>query len=1336
MVRRRTIILVLFVALLLVTGSLCVVGKARFGCGGRGGGIQPLGQQFVREVTSASDNGNSVAISPQRGGEKESYMEILSCKPSETRLRFHLGEVSIQTANSGNSDYSIVRASGCAVASRAGEPELPVFIFNAAVADGAECIVEDCEWEEIEAPPPMPSAGAYWRSFGFEGERVANPQIYSGGQFPVETAAIQSTYRIRDVAGASVLLRPVCYDFSRGVLRIARSMDVCVRDNQPETSVSLDSNASFANIQSHLFVNASVLSKASDAGNPIGTLLMVLPDAWAGAEQDFISWKRRVGFDVKVRLYPSDTGDGNDALADYIRDEYLSSGTTHILLCGDCDDVPPAYSCQSPSSPGILEPTSDTRYAFLSGDDCVADAFISRVPSHSREQLAAVLSKITAYESNPPEDDSWRSKPLIMCSTERSSSGIYRNYSDYELLKKEYNGLVDSGVFVMDDARLLCDASAIAENVLPIMNGEGTSLFTYLGHGKYNKFIISNKTRFSASDAISLQNGSRLPFVLAPVCDSGNFACPNGDSLSEAFFLNGTYSENGAVAVAAATSNTLWNPPIKCISHFSELLKKAYSDERCLSVGELFQRSIIAGMQLADSEGSSLVAHPGEYFSCQMHLFGDCSMMPRLRTLRQVAVDVSANDKETLTVKVHYTDDDAPAKGAYVSLTSGLHEVTERAICDESGEATLSTSRFLGSATLMVNDASFRPYTEIVKLSCRNELDNNGDGFIANSELLAFIEHAKECADCSGKVDYAIEMWRHFGIEPVEMEDGTPTGTVCEAEGSGGEFSYKSILSEMDSLATLHSGSCRVEYIGQTRRGREIRGLCICAADEKDVPHLLFAAGTGREEFNSPAIALHLARFLLEDRKLSANAAIHIVPLLNPDEWEGDDATEPYAASRERKAFLRWAAINGFTAAVILASGKGTVCSPSCIISEASNDYIELSALCKPWTENSELCPNGLDNAPCSSSAESLDNAGILAIDVSVGLYNFLEGKKLQSLCMACEKPFASWCRTAMTGIAVTLDEGFPLSDSEVPCRVAVDGRAVGVSEGNSEKMVWLSKNRKWFRTLASGSHEIVASAGNTYDNHIQFDVNDNITALKVNLSPVDDSPLQGVAVSPRRFIPGGTNVFTAEYSYPSGGALIWNISLLEGWGVQGESSYATRIEPDGSVSLLYLEAGERGRLQCRVRAANAMPIGDAVIVSSILWAGGSSEVRRVLQPQAQRTVAISVESGWNLIGSTMTADVPKGLKAWCYDGHFRQCDTLSPGCAFWIHTDKSCSFDITGWESDNYNNDAKLGWNLLSPLRHLKANGGCLEYSSESRSFKRIDGVLKPGKAYWMFGN
>ena len=1276
-------------------------------------------ERLASEVTFASHGGRI------QGTSDNSHIELLSSKPGETRLRFHLGEVTVGRAEIGGAAYCVVTAPGCAQAGRAGEPELPEFRFDVAAGANVECEIEECAWEDMEAPPPLPSAGAYWRSFGHEGERAEDRGIYGGGDvYPAEVASVWTVYRIRGVSGAEIVLRPVRYDFGRGVLRTAKSMNVIVRDGAGQGGEqSLDANASFANIQCRQFVNASALvTRSVTDANPIGRLLMVLPDEWAWSVQDFVSWKRKVGFDVDVCRYPEETGEGATALAEHIRKAYGESAVTHIILCGDSADVPPAYTSESTQSPGVKEPTSDVRYAFLSGDDCVADAFISRIPAHSGEQLYGVLSKMISYECEPPEDDSWREKPLIMCSSERSSSGLYKNISDYKLLKDMYDGLVNDGVYANDEGRVLCDSTTTSANALSVLNGAGTSLLCYLGHGLYNSWVVSSRKFFKVSDVTGMQNGMLVPFVLSPVCDSGNFANKDGDCMSESFFLNGQFSENGAVAVVGATSQTLWNPPIRSILEFAELLKMAYTDGRALSTGELFQRSILSGMQLAASEHSTHVEFPSDYFACQMHLFGDCTMMPRLRKLRPVSVTTSC-DGDSLTVGVKWSDDGQPIKGAYVTVFSGERCIA-RMVCDESGNAIANVSGIIGEVTVNVNDFSIRPYAANAVIDRRHSPDADGDGFVANEELLAFLAHGETCAVCKNKMEDAIESWKRCGTAPTLHVATVPNVKYFEITDTGIN-TYGSILAEMDALATQHCDICRVEYIGQSREGREIRGLCISASDEKDVPHLLVVAGCNQDERNSAQIALHFARFLIEDKELASRAAYHVVPLLYPDEWEGAASVEE-DTFQERKAFRRWAADCEFASAVVLDSGDATMHCPAGALSEQSINYSEFSALRNAWTENCGLVGNPSDDEKRSPLLDILyKDLGVLPVEANVGENRTLGGKMLQSLCSSCEKAFAAWCKVATTGFSLCLGAGFMDGGIWLPYSLSIDGH---------ERTAWLSGGKRCFWTLSGGAHEMTAISDGVEQQSLRFTVNDSMTPLTLAVHRDVERPVQGVAFSPRRYIPNGDCSMEVEYAALHGGPLIWNVWFPQGCQAFADAAYAFRSEADGGVSFLFINSAASGRLNCRL-----IPYSDdaeeSKVVSTLLWNGISSKLTRRWDSSEKRTVRYSVESGWNILGATIVAPIPSDCRAWKYDNGFLECKSMIPGNALWLYSDKMAIVDITGWYLDGYINKYKAGWNLVSPMRHVRACGKCLEYSRESRCFRRADDVLKPGNAYWVFG-
>ncbi len=641
-----------------------------------------------------------------RSADGEGVFELLSVSPQETRMRFRLPELVLSETVVRGKKYSVVQTAGTYPTGIEGAPELPTYRcdFTVAVGMKRDLRMIAADVREIPCAPPIPSVGLLAHG-AVEPPPVENPDIYEGGKvYPEEILSEYGDYWLRHVAGVGVAVRPVQYDFSRGVLLVAENMEFafCSEANSADDYGELDRQVDFANLQTNGFANGELLNKARGGNLLPGHILIIVPTSWVLATTAFVEWKREIGFDVTVACYPLDTG---EALSEFIAEKYADEGISHLILCGDCEDVPPAYTSKDTTTPGLLEPTSDIRYALLSGDDYVPDLFVSRVPSHDNNQLKGVFKKFISYEANPPDDDRWRGRAAFMGSNEKASNPPYKDKRDREIMAENYALLQDAGVLDTGCAEIYMD-NGVQNNTLKTqlvraLNG-GVAFLEYLGHGTNTKFATSG---FSVTDAKSMQNGSSLPFIMSPVCDTGNFAYPDEDCLTEGLFLGSgnSFGVNGAIGVLASTSQTKWNPPIKSVYEFTNVLVNSYSENRFCSLGAMTHHLVWEGAKLAESY---LSANDSLYYTKQMHLFGDCSMMPRFRALREILVEYQFVEGGTVCISVNWLDDGAPVCGAYVSMTDEDGFLQAVGCTDSNGEVTFNCP--IGKWSFFVNDASAR----------------------------------------------------------------------------------------------------------------------------------------------------------------------------------------------------------------------------------------------------------------------------------------------------------------------------------------------------------------------------------------------------------------------------------------------------------------------------------------------------------------------------------------------------------------------------------------------------------------------------------------------------
>ena len=703
-----------------------------------------------------------------RSADGEGVFELLSVTPQETRIRFRLPELVLSETVVRGKKYSVVQTAGAYPTGIEGGPELPTYRCDFTVAVGMErdmrLIAADVR--EIPCAPPIPSVGLLARG-AVEPPPAENPEIYESGKvYPEEMLAEYGEYWLRHVAGVGVAVCPVQYDFSRGVLMVAENMEFafCSESDSADDYGELDSQVDFANLQANGFANGSLLKKSRAVSIVPGHILVVGPSSWKTdtsdwktASSDFVKWKRQLGFEVTMASYPDETG---EELAKYIAEKYRE-GITHLILCGDCEDVPPAYTSKDTITPALLEPTSDVRYALLTGDDYVPDLFVSRIPSHSASQLKGVLKRFISYESNPPADDSWRGRAAFMGSNEKASNAPYKDKRDREIMAENYALLQEVGVLDAGCAEIYMDNgvqnNTLKTQLVQALNG-GVAFLEYLGHGTNTKFATSG---FAVSDAKSMQNNSALPFILSPVCDTGNFAYPGGDCLTEGLFLGSGSSlgDNGAIGVLASTSQTKWNPPIKSVYEFTNVLVNSYSENRLCTLGAVTHHLVLEGARLAENY---LSTNDSFYYTKQMHLFGDCSMMPRLRSLRQLLVDYSFVESEKLRITVKWGDNKAPVYGALIAMSGENGELEATSCTDATGEAYFTCPE--GHWSFFINDASARSVTL--------EVDSSGN--VADNMLPVM------AVGLETPVSIVPEGWSILEIEPLTE---LPEGLQVSADG-------------------------------------------------------------------------------------------------------------------------------------------------------------------------------------------------------------------------------------------------------------------------------------------------------------------------------------------------------------------------------------------------------------------------------------------------------------------------------------------------------------------------------------------------------------------------
>ncbi|MCP4669548.1 MAG: hypothetical protein GY849_24710 [Deltaproteobacteria bacterium] len=198
------------------------------------------------------------------------------------------------------------------------------------------------------------------------------------------------------------------------------------------------------------------------------------------------------------------------------------------------DNLVPTLMVNTPY--GIF--ASDNRLADVEGDDGVPEMAIGRLPVMTSQEVEWAVDKIAAYESGA--GGAWTGK-VLMVADNPDTGGDFPGDSDEA-------ALLLAPKYTMEKIYLnehpLGDARQLIEDGIH----HGALLLNYFGHGGADR--LANEGMLTKTDALSLENGNKLPVMTFMTCSAGRFAIPGYDSLAEALVLNDL---GGAAAVWAPT---------------------------------------------------------------------------------------------------------------------------------------------------------------------------------------------------------------------------------------------------------------------------------------------------------------------------------------------------------------------------------------------------------------------------------------------------------------------------------------------------------------------------------------------------------------------------------------------------------------------------------------------------------------------------------------------------------------------------------------------------------------------------------------------------------------
>jgi hypothetical protein len=200
---------------------------------------------------------------------------------------------------------------------------------------------------------------------------------------------------------------------------------------------------------------------------------------------------------------------------------------------------------------------SDSAYGDVNGDG-QPEIAIGRLPVQTSEQLLGLIAKIKAYETQLPAT---RAQSLLIADTPDSAGNFSAAIQQVgTTLSGNYSNTVVQ-------CASQSDVSALRQTIQSSLDA-GVDLANYVGHGAVDRF--GNAGYLTSADVPSLQNGSRLPLVIAVTCVAGQYSVPGSSCLAENLLLQ---SQGGAIAVIAPTGLSVNQDATKLNLRLMQLLR-------------------------------------------------------------------------------------------------------------------------------------------------------------------------------------------------------------------------------------------------------------------------------------------------------------------------------------------------------------------------------------------------------------------------------------------------------------------------------------------------------------------------------------------------------------------------------------------------------------------------------------------------------------------------------------------------------------------------------------------------------------------------------------------
>ncbi len=257
--------------------------------------------------------------------------------------------------------------------------------------------------------------------------------------------------------------------------------------------------------------------------------------------QNFVTWKRSLGFEVTIEDIENISTNANDIRA-WIADFYNNAENRpeYLIVIGD---VVGSLSCPTFYT-SLDNNVTDLPYTLIEGDDFLPEMIVGRVSINVLDHALSIFSKTIKYERTPyMADTAWFNRALVVAGNYGQPIVPVTPVLMSKWLRDQF---VNHG-YTTVDTLFYPPVSNGAPYITPILNA-GAQFVSYRGWGAENGW---HYPRYHSDDLASVTSGEKMHVVSSVVCGTGDF----GDTVDgnacfgEQWMRMGSASApNGAVA--------------------------------------------------------------------------------------------------------------------------------------------------------------------------------------------------------------------------------------------------------------------------------------------------------------------------------------------------------------------------------------------------------------------------------------------------------------------------------------------------------------------------------------------------------------------------------------------------------------------------------------------------------------------------------------------------------------------------------------------------------------------------------------------------------------------